>query len=162
MQDFGAWARIRTSPTNQPGAVMSLRVERTSVWAASIEDRPAGLAEKLTALNGSGANLEFILARRAPERPGHGVVFIAPLKGAKQTRAADRAGFVPTEALHALRVEGTDKSGVGQRLSQALATMEINLRGFSAATIGRKFVAYLAFDDDDEARIAIRALKKVK
>ena len=44
---------------------MSLKIQRTSVWAASIEDRPAGLAEKLAALNGSGAHLEFILARRA-------------------------------------------------------------------------------------------------
>jgi hypothetical protein len=141
---------------------MSLNIQRTSVWATSIEDRPAGLAEKLAALNGSGAQLEFILARRAPEMPGHGVVFIAPLKGVKQSRAADLAGFVPTEALHALRVEGTDKSGVAQRLTQALAAADINLRGFSAASIGRKFVAYLAFDEDEEARAAIRTLKKLK
>lgn len=141
---------------------MSLIVQRTSVWAASIEDRPAGLAEKLTALNGSGAHLEFILARRAPEMPGHGVVFIAPLKGVKQMRAADKAGFFPTEALHALRVEGQDESGLGQRLTEALAAANLNLRGFSAATLGRKFVAYLAFDEDEETRAAMRILKKVK
>jgi len=141
---------------------MSLTVQRTSVWAASIEDRPAGLAEKLAALNGSGAHLEFILARRAPDLPGQGVVFIAPLKGAKQLRVADKAGFFPTEALHAVRVEGTDKAGLAQRLSETLAAANLNLRGFSAATLGRKFVAYLAFDDDEEARSAIRALKKMK
>ncbi|HEY1170060.1 MAG TPA: amino acid-binding protein [Verrucomicrobiae bacterium] len=141
---------------------MSLKIQRTSVWATSIEDRPAGLAEKLTALNGSGAHLEFILARRAPEMPGHGVVFIAPVKGAKQSRAADKAGFVPTEALHALRVEGIDKAGLGQKLTQALATTGINLRGFSAATIGRKFVAYLAFDEEEESKQAMRSLKKLK
>ena len=83
-------------------------------------------------------------------------------KGTKQLRAAEKAGFFPTEALHAVRVEGTDKSGVGQRLSETLATANLNLRGFSAAKIGRKFVAYLAFDDDEEARSAIRALKKMK
>lgn len=140
---------------------MSLDVQRTTVWAASIEDRPAGLAEKLTALNDCGANLEFILARRAPELPGQGVVFLAPLKGTRQTRAANKAGFFRTEALHAVRAEGASKSGLSRKMTEALAAASINLRGFSASTVGRKFVAYLAFDDDEEAKIAIRVLKKM-
>ena len=141
---------------------MSLDIQKTSVWAASIEDRPAGLAEKLVALNGSGAHLEFILARRAPEMPGHGVVFVAPLKGPKQTRAADKAGFFRTEALHALRVEGKDKAGTGRQLTEVLGVAGLNLRGFSAATIGKKFVAYLAFDDEDESKLAAKILRKLK
>jgi hypothetical protein len=140
---------------------MSLAIQRTTVWAASIEDRPAGLAEKLVALNGSGAHLEFILARRAPELPGHGVVFVAPLKGVKQSRAASKAGFFRTEALHALRVEGKDKAGTGRHLTEVMAAAGLNLRGFSAATIGKKFVAYLAFDDDEETSMAVRVLKKL-
>ena len=51
---------------------MALNVTRTDVWAASIEDRPGGLAGKLTALAEAGAHFEFILARRASERPGRG------------------------------------------------------------------------------------------
>ena len=46
---------------------MKLKITRAAVWAADIEDRPGGLAEKLGALAKAGTNLDFILAR---ERPG--------------------------------------------------------------------------------------------
>ena len=60
---------------------MKLKVNRSDVWAATIEDKPGGLANKLEALAKVGANLEFVLARRTPERgPGQGVVFLTPLK----------------------------------------------------------------------------------
>ena len=44
---------------------MALTVGRVTVWAASIDDRPGGLAERLTALADAGANLEFVISRRA-------------------------------------------------------------------------------------------------
>ena len=72
---------------------MKMNVSRTDTWAATIEDRPGGLADKLGALAAAGANLEFIIARRAPEQRGSGVVFVTPLKGAKQVRAAQAAGL---------------------------------------------------------------------
>ena len=100
---------------------MRLNVSRTDTWAATIDDRPGGLADKLAALAAAGANLEFIIARRAPEQRGSGVVFVTPLKGAKQARAAEAAGFQKTESLHSLRVEGTDKPGTGVKLAKALA-----------------------------------------
>ena len=34
---------------------------------------------------------------QAPEQRGSGVVFVTPLKGAKQIKAADAAGFQTTE-----------------------------------------------------------------
>ncbi|HWI56942.1 MAG TPA: amino acid-binding protein, partial [Bacillota bacterium] len=60
---------------------MKLKVTRTDVWAATIDDRPGSLADKLAALTAAGANLEFVTARRTPEKPGKGVVFVTPLKG---------------------------------------------------------------------------------
>src|SRR2546426_10044174 len=94
------------SPANT-GEVMKLKIKRAVVWAADIEDRPGGLAEKLGALAKVGTNLDFILARRAPESPGIGVVFVSPLKGATQIRAVIDAGFLKTEIMDAVRVEGT-------------------------------------------------------
>ncbi len=67
---------------------MALKITRADVWASTIEDRPGGLAEKLAALAEAGAQLEFVIARRASERPSTGVVFLTPLKGAAQLRAA--------------------------------------------------------------------------
>src|SRR5881397_346981 len=88
------------------GEDMKLKITRAVVWAADIEDRPGGLADKLGALAKAGTNLDFILARRAPESPGMGVVFVAPLKGATQIRAAGDSGFLKTKIMHAVRVEG--------------------------------------------------------
>jgi len=82
---------------------MKLKVNRTDTWAAAIDDRPGGVADKLAVLAAAGVNLELIIARRAPERRGSGVVFVTPLKGAKQIKAAGVAGFQKTDSLHTLR-----------------------------------------------------------
>ena len=119
---------------------MRLKVSRTDTWAAAIDDRPGGLADKLAALAAAGANLEFIIARRAPEQRGSGVVFVTPLKGAKQIKAAEAAGFQRTESLHSLRVQGADKPGTGAKLTRALAEAGINLRGLSAAALGKRYI----------------------
>lgn len=140
---------------------MKLNVSRADVWAATIDDRPGGLAEKLDALAGAGANLEFIVARRMPEKPGKGVVFITPLKGAKQMKAAQAAGFEKSQGLHSVRIEGADKPGIGSKMTKALADAGINLRGISGAALGRKFVTYLALDTAEDAARALATLKKL-
>jgi hypothetical protein len=140
---------------------MKLKVSRTDTWAATIEDRPGGLADKLNALANAGANLKFLIARRAPEQRGRGVVFVTPLKGARQIKAAEAAGFQKTESLHSLCVEGADKPGVGAKLTQALADAGINLRGLSAAAIGKRCVTCLALDTAKDAAKAAALLKKL-
>jgi len=139
-----------------------MEIKRVDVWAASIKDRPGGLAEKLALLAEAGADLEFIIARRAPEKRGQGVVFLTPLKGPKQLRVAKAAGFAKTTSLHSLRIAGPDKPGIGGKIAQAVADAGLNLRGMSAAAIGRRFVCHLAFDNSADAASARRALKKLK
>jgi hypothetical protein len=141
---------------------MKLKVTPVDVWAVSIKDRVGGLAEKLAALTAAGSNLEFVIARRAPERPGKGVVFVTPLKGAKQVKAAEAAGFLRTGSLHSLRIEGMDKPGLGAKMAKALSGAGINLRGLSAAGVGTKFVCYLALDTPEDARKATDILKKLR
>lgn len=138
-----------------------MKVQRTDVWAATIEDQPGGLHEKLAELAGAGANLEFVISRRAPDYPGQGVVFVTPLKGAKQTNAAAEAGFKKTDRLHSVRVEGMDKPGIGAAMTEALADAGLNLRGVSGAAMGRQFIAYLALDTADDAAQAIKVLKQL-
>ena len=140
---------------------MGLKVERVDTWAATLRDKPGGLAEKLTALVKAGANLEFVIARRAPERRGKAVAFVTPIKGSAQCRAARKAGFRKTGSLHTVRVEGPDKEGQGARITQSLAAKGLNLRGLSAAAIGRKFVAHIALDtlaDATKAKKLLQAL----
>ncbi|MCC4116311.1 ACT domain-containing protein [Aromatoleum toluclasticum] len=138
---------------------MDLVVERVDVWAATIEDRPGGLSEVLAALRDAGANLQFVIARRASDAPGKGVVFVTPLQGDHEIRAAAQVGFNVTQSLHSIRVMGRDKAGIGAELTQALAGAGINLRGLSASAIGPQFVAYVAFDSLDDANKAIGVLQ---
>jgi len=139
---------------------MAYSVKKVDVWAGEIADRPGGLASTLDAMTKAGANIEFVVARRAPDKPGTGVVFITPIKGAKQKAAAQQAGLGTSESLHSVRIEGPDKAGLGAKLTDALAGAGINLRGISAAALGRRAVSYLAFDSAADSETAVRILKK--
>ena len=138
-----------------------MNVTRVDTWAVSIKDKPGGLEEKLATLADAGANLEFVIARRAPEKKGTGVLFVTPLKGSQQTAAARKAGFSKTKSLHTVRVEGSNKAGEGARITAALAAKGLNLRGVSAAAIGRKFIAHIALDDTTDANKAARVLRSL-
>jgi len=140
---------------------MAMDVSRVDVWVAGMKDKPGALADKLAALADAGANLAFVLARRAPDKPGTGVVFLAPLSGRKQLAAGKKAGFHKSRSLHSVRAQGPDKPGLGARMTQALADAGMNLRGLSATTIGRRCTVYFAFDTSADAAKAARLLKKL-
>ncbi|HUT30734.1 MAG TPA: ACT domain-containing protein [Sedimentisphaerales bacterium] len=139
---------------------MKLDLKRIDVWAIGIEDRPGGLAKKLDALLKAGANLEFLVARRAPEKPGEGVAFVTPIKGARQVKAAKEAGFRKAESMHSVRIDGQDRPGLAAEMTQKIAEAGINLRGLSAASMGKHAVFYLAFDSVADANKAIRCLRQ--
>ncbi len=139
---------------------MALKVTKTDVWAATIDDRPGGAAEKLEALSKAGANLEMLLARRTAEQPGKGVMFVTPLKG-KAVKAAQDAGMGKPDNIHSVRIEGGDKPGLGSKIARALGDAGINFRGMSAIAIGKKFISYVALDSAEDAAKAIGVLKKI-
>lgn len=139
---------------------MNLVVERVDVWAASIKDEPGGLAWLLSGLRDAGADLDFIVARRAPDKPGTGVVFVAPLRGDEVIAAASDLGFDVTRSLHSIRVEGANKAGRAADLTEKLAAEGVNLRGISAATTGDRFIMYLALDCESDADRAAEILKR--
>lgn len=138
---------------------MRVDVNRVDIWAVSIKDRPGGLAEKLEILAQADVDLEFITARRAPEKPGKGVVFVTPIKGPKQIRAAKKAGFAKSKSLYAVRIATGNKPGYSAELTMRLAEAGLNLRGISGAAISNRAVFHLAFDSSADAGKAIRLLK---
>jgi hypothetical protein len=137
---------------------MELEIVRVDVWAAGIEDKPGALAGKLAGLASAGVNLEFIVARRTAEKPGQGVVFATPIEGPAQMKAAKEAGFQKAESMHSVRVAAPDEPGLGAILARQIADAGINLRGVSAASIGKNAVFYLAFDSAEDASKAIACL----
>jgi hypothetical protein len=140
--------------------MMNLIVKRVDVWAASIKDEPGGLAKILTGLRETGADLDFVIARRAPENPGTGVVFVTPLRGDAETAAAATLGFNVSRSLQSVRVEGDNKPGVAAELAEKLAAAGINLHGFSAAVIGARFILYISLDTPEDAAKAAAILKQ--
>lgn len=139
---------------------MELLVEHVDVWAATIQDKPGGLAALLEALRDAGANLHSVIARRSPDDPGKGVVFVTPLVGDAQISAAAQVGFNVAQTLHSVRVTGNDRPGAAAGLARKLAEGGVNLRGFSASANGNQFVAYVAVDSLDDARKVMDTLER--
>src|SRR6516225_8610792 len=100
---------------------MGFKLERVHVWSGTIEDKAGGMASKLAGLAEAGANLEYISTRRQPDQPGTGVLYIAPVTGPTQVRAARAAGLAESHETIVLRVEGDNEAGLGFRLTQAWA-----------------------------------------
>jgi hypothetical protein len=145
--------------TNQE--VILMNVSKVEVWAGDIRDKPGGLDRVLGPISDAGGNLECVIARRDPNKPGSGDVFLTPIKGAKLKKAAETAGFKAVTDVTTLRVEGSDAPGLGHRIVRAVADAGVNMRGLSAAVVGRNFVAYLGFDSKDDADKAARAIKGI-
>jgi len=139
---------------------MKIDVSRVDVWAAGIEDRPGGMAEKLDVLAQADVDLEFIIARRSSSTPGTAVVFVTPIKGPRQVQAARKVGFEKTKSLHAIRAATGNKPGYASEMTMKLGEAGINLRGLSGASISNRAVFYFGFDSDSDAGKAMRLLKK--
>lgn len=137
---------------------MKYTIKPVEVWAGDILNRPGSLARVLEALTLAGADLEFIVARRVTANTSR--VFVAPLRTARQRAAARDVELRVAEGIHALRIEGPDKPGLAAALARTCADAGLNMRGVSAAMIGRKCVFYVAFQSPAEATAAQRAFRK--
>ena len=137
-------------------------VERVDVWSAKVVDKPGGVSTILKGLAEAGADLDFIIARRAPDKPGEGVVFLSPLRGDREVRAASILGFNVTTSVASVRVEADNVPGAAARLADLIAGAEINARGFSVAGIGTRFIAYIGFDSSKDAELAASIIQQAE
>jgi len=140
---------------------MKLKITRSEMWKATIDDQPGGAAAVLDPLAQAGANFEFAFARRAAEMPGKGLLFVSPVKGKKVIAAAYAAGLGVAPDMHMLRIEGGDKPGTTAAIARALANAGISFRAFSATAVGRSFKGFLALDSAEDAARATGVLKKL-
>ena len=136
---------------------MAYVVKKIEVWAGDFLNRPGVLARLLEALSHAGAELEFLVGRRVSEKTSR--VFVAPLNGKRQKAVANEVGFVSARGMHAIRIEGPDRAGLGAEIARAVAAAGINIRGVSAAAIHRNAVFYLGFKTEDEARKAAATIR---
>jgi hypothetical protein len=125
---------------------MRFRLDRVHVWAGEVEDKAGGVAAKLQALAQAGANLGFVMSQRRPDRPGTGVLYVAPLSGPEQLKAAKAANMHEVHDPVIMRFEGDNEAGLAHRLTQAWALAGISFQGLTMAVMNGKFVGYAAFD----------------
>jgi hypothetical protein len=137
---------------------MGFKLDRVHVWSGEIIDQAGGMASKLAPLAEAGANLEYIVTRRLPHKPGMGIIYVAPITGPGPVRAARAVGLIESHDTVVLRVEGDDQTGLGHRLTQQWALAGISLQGMTMAVLGSKFVGYAAFDTVDDANRAAQIL----
>jgi len=137
---------------------MGFKLDRVHVWSGEIQDKAGGIAQKLAPLAQAGANLEYIYTRRQVEKPGTGILFVAPVTGPSQVRAARAAGFAETQDQMVLRVEGDNQAGLAHRLTQQWALAGINLQGLTMSVLGNKFIGYATFDNVNDANRAAQIL----
>ena len=137
---------------------MGFKLDRVHVWSGEVADRAGGVATLLAQLAQAGANLEFIFTQRQAAKPGTGVIYVAPLTGPAQLRAARAAGLAETHDPVVLRVEGDNEAGLGHRVTQQWALAGISLQGLTISVLGNQFVGYAAFDSVEDANRAAQIL----
>jgi len=128
-----------------------LIVTRVGVWAVPLRDEPGSLANKLVGLREAGADLDFIICRRSPDKPGSGVLFVTPILGDREIEAATQLGFNTTDHVYAVRIEGPNRRGIAAELTEKVGASGITIRGFSAHVSGARFVALFGLDSAEDA-----------
>ena len=140
---------------------MSFRYDRVRVWSCEVPDEPGGVASKLAALAQAGENLEYVGTRRLAEKPGWGVLYIAPVTGPDQVRAAKSVGMHEVTNPVVIRVEGDNKAGLAHRLTHEWALAGISFQGLTMAVVHDRFIGYAAFDNAADANKAATILATI-
>jgi hypothetical protein len=133
-------------------------MDRVHVWSGEVADQVGATASKLAFLAQAGANLEYVFTKRLADKPGRGILYVAPVTGPSQVRAAREAGLTETFTPVVHRLEGDNQAGLAHRVTQQWAVAGINLQGLTLSVLDNRFVGYVAFDTVDDANRAAQIL----
>jgi hypothetical protein len=125
---------------------MSFKMQRVHVFHAEVEDKAGGIASKLKILAEAGAHLEYVYSQRSATKNGIGDLYVAPLTGSQELKAAKQAGLHEVPEPFVFRVEGDDKAGLSGKLTQAWEMAGINLHGLVMSVLQGRFIGYVTFD----------------
>jgi hypothetical protein len=137
---------------------MPLNIRKIQVWSGEIPDLVGAAAAKLEHLNRADVDLQFVFTRPHPRNPDMGLIFLAPIVGSEQIKAAYGVGLAPALDAAMLYIQGPNQPGMGYMLMSELAVARIPLQGLSISAAEGYFGAYLAFNNPDDASQAIQVL----
>ena len=139
---------------------MAYQIAREDIWVGELPDKPGGLADKLEPLSDAGVDLDFMIARRAHEKPGSTMLFVAPEQGEDFAGAAEKAGLTKWTTAASLRIEGLNRPGLAAMIARTVGNAGINMRGISGAKLGDRAQIHIAFNSGADAVKASQALEK--
>lgn len=137
---------------------MAISIRKLTLWTTDIGNRPGSLGTFLGPLAEAGCDLEVVMAYVKPGDPTRGVVELAPISGAKATRAARSAGLAPS-AIPCLLVDGDNRPGLGHAIASALGGAGINLHFVVTLVSGKKYRAVLGLGAETKPAAATRVIR---
>ena len=139
---------------------MGVKIKKLTLWRTEVDNDPGALAGVLEPLAASKADLKVVMGYRFPGNNRRAAIELAPVSGKKKKEAAGQAGLADS-GIPTLSIKGTDKPGLGYKITKALAESGINIDFFVAQVIGKDYSAIIGFDSETDARSAALIIKKV-
>ncbi len=138
---------------------MAVTVKKVTLWRAEVLNQPGVLSGVLGPLAAAGADLQVVLGYRYRGNERKAAIEVCPIAGRKAAAAARQAGLSPMDCP-TLLVQGDDRPGLGQVVSQALAAAGINVAYLMAQVVEDRFSAVMGFENEADSRKAAALLKK--
>ena len=132
---------------------MAYTISKVDVWAADIANRAGTLAGVYRIHVGFRCHAR-IHDRTESERPHVTCVHRADQRCQALSEPPGRPGCNRAKGMHSLRIEGPDRRGLGAKITRAVAEKGINLRGASAAAIGKRAVFHIAVESEKDLKSA--------
>jgi predicted amino acid-binding ACT domain protein len=138
---------------------MALTVKKALLWRKELDNCPGALAKTLQPLVEVGNNLSIVMGYVYPHNAKKAAVEVYPVLG-KAAKVAKQIGLKPATKIACLSVEGDDKLGLGEKISQALATNNINISFLVVQTTGKKWLGVFGFENEKQANKASTVIKQ--
>jgi len=139
---------------------MALSVRKISLWRTEVDNRPGMLAQTLSHLAQSGADLRVVMGYRLPGHESRAALELYPVTTKKAAQAAGAAGLSPS-GIPTLLLEGDNRPGLGHAITLALADEGINLTFLVTQVIGRRYTSVIGFESEEALRRASSLIRKV-
>jgi hypothetical protein len=139
---------------------MAVQIKPVTLWRVEVQNEPGVLARTLEPLAAAKADLQVVMGYRFPGDPSRGAIEVAPVKGARASKAAQAAGL--SEAgIPALRIDGDNRVGLGHAIASALAEAGVNIAFVVAQVSGGRHSTVIGFDNEEALRRAAPILRRV-
>ncbi len=137
---------------------MNVQIRKGQPWSVELPDRAGAAAATLDVLTRAGVAPTLLFTRLHPRKHNVPVLYLAPIVGPDQTRAAQDAGLAPASDVALLVVEGINHAPLAYEIMSRLAVATLPVLCLAVVPDGDRLVASIAFESQDAAALALQVL----